>query len=272
MKIAMVILAVSALLLLLYALAVRGRKGHAGLAALRGWNYAHRGLHDETQPENSMAAFRAALEKGYGMELDVHLLADGQLAVIHDSTLLRTTGAEGRIEDLTEQQLSDYRLEGTEETIPSFRKLLELVAGKVPLIVELKPVGNNHAQLCRTACDMLDNYPGVYCVESFDPRCIHWLKKNRPQVIRGQLAENFLSVKNHPVPYLLRLVMTIQLPNFLTLPDFVAYKYKDRKNLGNFLARKLWGVQGVSWTLKTPQEHETAVKEGWIPIFEDYTP
>ena len=74
------------------------------------------------------------------------------------------------------------------------------------------------------------------------------------------------------MPLVLKLMMTLQLENFLTRPDFVAYRFADRKNLGNFLVRKLWRVQGVCWTLKTPAEHQAATEEGWLPIFEDYEP
>ena len=158
---------------------------------LRGWKYAHRGLHGESCPENSLAAFRKARDHGYGVELDVHLLADGNLAVIHDSQLKRMTNLDGKVEDLTTAQLKDCRLGGTEETIPTFQQVLDLYAGRAPLIVELKVSGNNYAKLCSTACRMLDHYKGVYCMESFDPRCVFWLKKNRPDVIRGQLTENY---------------------------------------------------------------------------------
>lgn len=267
-----ILLIVLVLLSALYVLALRGRTGHPELEGLRGWNYAHRGLHNEERPENSMAAFRAALEHGYGIELDVHLLKDGNLAVIHDSSLKRTAGADVNIEELTTADLEHYRLGGTEECIPEFRQLLELYAGKAPLIVELKPAGGNHAALTEAACRMLDSYNGPYCLESFDPRCILWLKQNRPDLIRGQLAYDYIRYGAGKVSSLLRFVLTHQLENFVTLPDFVAYRYCDRKKLGNFIVRKLWGVQGVTWTLKNLQEHETAVAEGWIPIFEDYEP
>ena len=95
--------------------ALKGRTGHPGMEALKGWGYAHRGLHKEGIPENSVAAFRAALDKGYGIELDIHLMKDGNLAVIHDASLLRTAGVDVQIEDLTAEDLEDYRLEGTEE-------------------------------------------------------------------------------------------------------------------------------------------------------------
>jgi glycerophosphoryl diester phosphodiesterase len=219
-----------------------------------------------------MEAFRRAKAAGYGIELDIHLLADGNLAVMHDAKLKRTTGAEGYLEDLTTEQLKNYYLEGTDETIPEFSRVLELFDGCAPLIVELKCVRNNYAQLCRAACKMLDGYKGVYCMESFDPRVVQWLRKNRPEIIRGQLAENFLKVKQNPLNIVLKFIMTNHLMNFLTMPDFVAYKFADRNTLGTRICRKFWKLQGVSWTIRTQEDYDTAVKEGWIPIFEYFTP
>jgi len=258
-------------LVCLYVLSVKGRRGHEGLAALRGWNYAHRGLHSAGVPENSMAAFRAAKGAGYGIELDIHLMRDGNLAVIHDSSLKRTAGADVIIEELTAEELENYRLEGTQEKIPLFSQVLELFNGEAPLIVELKTWKSNHAQLCQAACDLMEQYNGPYCVESFDPRCVAWLRKNRSDVIRGQLTENFFRSPSR-LPWILKFVMKHQLLNFLTRPDFVAYRYSDRKTVSNFLCRKLWGMQGVSWTLRTQEELDTAVEEGWIPIFEGFRP
>ena len=254
----------------LYILSTQGRTGHPGLEALRGWSYAHRGLHDAEKPENSMAAFRAALENGYGIELDIHLLKDGNLAVIHDTDLKRTTGAEGKITDLTTEDLKDYRLGGTEETIPTFRQVLELFAGKAPLIVELKADSNIEA-LVDTAVKAMEGYEGAFCMESFDPRCIRVLRKKYPHIIRGQLTENFFA-SGGSLPAALKWVMKNQAGNIWTLPDFVAYKFCDRETLSNTLVRKFWGVQGVSWTLKTQTEYDTAVAEGWIPIFEGFRP
>ena len=268
MIIAVIILLI---LILLYLFCLHGRTRHPGLQQLRGWHYAHRGLHGEGRPENSMAAFRAALEGGFGIELDIHLLSDGELAVIHDSSLLRTAGVDIPIESLTLPQLADYRLEGTEETIPAFRQVLELFDGKAPLIVELKTANGNHAALCEAACRMLETYPGAYCIESFDPRCIYWLRKHRPEIIRGQLASNFFR-DSGKMPFILKLLMTSHLTSFLTCPDFIAYKFADRKRLNTFLVRRLWGVQGVSWTIRSKEDFDTAVKEGWLAIFEGFLP
>ncbi len=265
------LLIVVLILLALYLLSLRGRAGHPGLAELRRWYYAHRGLHDDRRPENSMSAFRAALEQGYGIELDIHLMKDGNLAVIHDSSLKRTAGADVRIEDLTADDLEHYRLTGTDEKIPLFRDVLDLFAGKAPMIVELK-CENNVDALCEAACAMLDSYNGSYCVESFDPRCILWLKKHRPSIIRGQLAENWFKAGNMSMPWLLKLLLSCHLGNFLIRPDFIAYKFADRKIFGTDICRRLWGVQGVSWTLRTKEDFDAAVEEGWLPIFEGFTP
>ena len=269
-----VIIIIAVILLLLcaaYVLSVKGRRNHPELDKLQGWAYAHRGLYDQTRPENSMAAFRAAKKAGYGIELDVHLLSDGTLAIMHDSALKRTAGAEGRIEDLTAEQLSQYYLGGTLETIPTLEQVLQLYNREAPMIVELKVADNNYAALSEAVCNMLDRYPGAYALESFDPRCVRWLKKNRPDRLRGQLNQHYRKGEA-PYPWILRFLMTHQVFNLLTTPDFVAYRCADRHTLSNFLVRKLWKVQGVTWTVKSQKEFDEVIADGWLPIFENFTP
>ena len=253
-------------------LALMGRRNHAGLKALQGWGYAHRGLHGNGIPENSMAAFKAALDGGYGIELDIHLTKDGDLAVIHDSSLKRTALCDVNITDLTTAELSNYRLEGTDETIPTFHQVLDLYAGKAPLIIELKADGNNQQQLVDTAVNAMTGYKGAWCMESFDPRCVYYLKKNHPEVIRGQLTENFFATKNN-LPWIIKFLLTNNLLNFLTLPDFVAYRFDHRNATPTNAAwKKLWKLQGVAWTIRSLEDYNTAVKEGWLPIFENFRP
>lgn len=266
------VLIILAVLALLFVLSQMGRRGHEGLAALRGFRYAHRGLHGNGVPENSMQAFRLALEHGFGIELDIHLMKDGNLAVIHDASLKRTAGADVLIEDLTTEDLAKYPLEGTDEIIPTFRQVLELYAGSAPLIIELKAERGNHAALTQAACKAMEGYQGAWCMESFDPRCVHWLKKNRPDVIRGQLTENFLGNPRSKLPWILKFVLTWQLENFLIRPDFIAYQFADRKNLSVWLCKRLWKLQCVGWTLKSHEEQAQADAEGWISIFEGYIP
>ena len=266
------ILAAVIALIILYVLSTIGRHSQNRLSPFRGWSFAHRGLHGPGVPENSLKAFQAAKDAGYGAELDVHLLRDGNLAVIHDSKLLRCTGVEGVVEELTAQQLENYYLEGTQETIPTLESVLDIFSGSAPLIVELKSTRENYTQLCEKVCAVLDNYNGVYCLESFDPRCVFWLRRHRKDQIRGQLTENYFANPNSKLPWVLKFILTNQMFNFLTLPDFVAYRFADRKTVSNFLCRRIWRIPGVAWTLTTPEEYKQAVSEKWIPIFENFIP
>ena len=253
-------------------LAVMGRKNHPGLKALQGWGYAHRGLHGNGIPENSMAAFKAALEGGYGIELDIHLTKDGDLAVIHDSSLKRTALCDVNITELTSTDLSNYRLEGTEETIPTFRQVLDLYAGKAPMIIELKADGNNQEQLVNTAVNAMAGYKGPWCMESFDPRCVYYLKKNHPEVIRGQLTENFFASQNN-LSWTVKFLLTHNLTNFMTQPDFVSYRFDHRNATPtNAIWQKVWKLQPVTWTIQSQADYDTALKEGWLPIFENFRP
>ena len=258
--------------LLIYALIIRGRVGEKGLEDLRYWVYAHRGLHDKPfVPENSMLAFQKALEKGYGIELDVHLLKDGGLAVIHDSSLKRTAGVDVNIEDLTLDQLKNYHLEGTTETIPTFREVLNLYNGQAPLIIELKTANGNAAKLSEAVCNALNTYHGPYCIESFDPRCLLWLKRNRPDVIRGQLSMNFMKNPSGQGKFI-DFILTFLLGNLLTRPDFIAYKFEDRRNFSNLLCLYLWRMQGASWTITEQKNFEICAGESLLPIFEQFEP
>lgn len=235
------------------------------------WDFAHRGLHSKSArlPENSMAAFRAAVDNGYGAELDVHLLKDGRLAVIHDSSLLRTAGSNEIIEQLTEYDLKNFLLEGTSEQIPLLEDVLALFKGRAPLIIELKTYGNNSAALCEAVCKILDNYTGDFCVESFDPRCLRWFKKRRPKIIRGQLAQNFLKNPSG-MGRIVDFFLTSLFLNIITRPHFIAYKYEDMGNLPYKFWTKLLNRQGVAWTINSIENYNKAKSENLIVIFEGF--
>ncbi len=271
----MFLLVLFVIILCLFSLCVTAticRSGHPELEKLKGWAYAHRGLHGEGIPENSLRAFQKAADSGYGAELDVHLLSDGNLAVFHDSSLRRMTGRSGDIESLTLTQLQECFLGDTMETIPEFSQVMEIFRGKAPVIVELKSKGDNVDDLCKAVCKYLDEYDSPFCVESFDPRCVSWFRKHRPQVIRGQLAQNYFRARGSKLSFPIKLIMSNHLMNFITYPDFIAYRYADRRNFFTFLCRKLWSVPGVTWTVRTMHEYRNAIREDWIPIFERIKP
>jgi glycerophosphoryl diester phosphodiesterase len=256
---------------LLLVLALSGRVEDKRFRAYRGKPVAHRGLYKNPEiPENSIPAFALAVKQGYGIELDVHLLSDGTLAVFHDDTLLRMTGKDGRIRDLAGEELKNYTLDGTNYSIPTFDEVLSVVDGKVPLIIELK-TENNAAELCKAVVRKLKEYSGDYVIESFDPRALMWLRKNYPGITRGQLAQDFVK-KSENLNIPLRLILSALLLNFLTKPDFVAYKFSDRKNIFNLICTKFWKIQPVYWTIENREEYEMAKAEGAISIFEGFLP
>lgn len=262
------------LLALLYVWMLRCRRNHPHWEKLQGVRFAHRGYHDKPQiPENSMAAFRRARERGWGVELDVHLTRDGALAVIHDASLLRTAGADVYIEDLTVEELKQYRLEGTQEQIPLLEEVLELFAGGPPMVVELKAERGNHDRLAEAACRMLDRYPGIYAVESFDPRCIRWLYRNRPEILRGQLSAEYLkNPEGIRLPRSLMFALQNLLSNCLTCPDFIAYRVEDRRKLSLWLCRKLYGVREFNWTVTEKEKLLEMERLGNHVIFERFDP
>ena len=268
------LLAASAALPMAGRLLLDGRRGQPGWDKLLDWRYAHRGLHDNNGgvPENSLAAFRLAAENGFGAELDVHLTADGQLAVIHDSDLQRVCGREGKVEELTYEALSQYRLLGTEERIPLLSEVLSLFAGVAPLIVELKPIRGNEPELAEKTCALLDTFPDLsYCLESFDPYAVLWLRRNRPELIRGQLSQDFLRAPDHP-QLLASFMLSTLFSNAWTRPDFVAWRWQDRRSPFRALCCRGYRVQGVYWTLTSPEQLLSAEREGALGIFEGFRP
>ena len=239
---------------------------------LTGWDYAHRGLYDNEHgiPENSIAAFRRAVDKGYGIELDVHLTADNQLVVFHDDTLTRMCGMNKKISSFLYSDLMQLRLLGTEEGIPLFKDVLELIDGKVPLIIELKVDGSNQNLLCPLVWQLLSRYKGDYCIESFHPFVLQWIKRHEPQVVRGQLSCNFF--KENPHCDIVLFLMSNLMTNFFTHPDFIAYKYLDLDNLAVIYNRKLFHIMTVVWTIPGKPTYDRFKNKVDAMIFEGFEP
>ena len=258
-----------------YTAAQLPEKRRPGLARLEGWRYAHRGLHDLGRgiPENTLPAFKSAFNSGFGAELDVHLTKDGQLVVIHDSVLKRLCGVDSVVEDMSYDAIKGLGILGTGCHAPLFEEVLDFCGGVAPLIIELKAYKGNHDRLCESVAAMLDSYKGDYCIESFDPRVVKWYHDNRPQVIRGQLSANFMKRgEGAGLNLVERFALSNLQTNFLTRPDFIAYKYADSNSLPVALSCGLFGGKEVNWTIDKKCDLEEAEKRGAIAIFERFIP
>ncbi len=238
--------------------------------------YAHRGLHDNATdaPENSLRAFKKAVEAGYGIEMDVQLTKDKIPVVFHDDTLDRICGVSGTVDSYTYEELQQFSLLGTDQKIPKFADFLKLVDGKVPLIVEHKIERRHDMSVCEIVSSMLDEYQGPYCIESFNPFGVRWYKLHRPQVIRGQLSQLFRKhgMKSSPKMALVFFAMEHLLFNFLTSPDFIAYDCRDLEEPSRKICRSLYGNVPVSWTVKSAEQLKSIRKKFDVYIFEGFIP
>lgn len=233
--------------------------------------FAHRGLHDNAAdaPENSMAAFRKAVEAGFGMELDVQVTKDGVPVIFHDFTLNRTCGAEGKPAECTYEELQAYTLCNSVERIPRLADLLAMVDGRVPLIVEIK-AETADVSCCTVIDEMLRAYRGAYCIESFNPMVLWWFRRNHNEAVRGQLSSNFR--KEGVYWNVLHFAMTHLLFNFLTKPDFIAYNHEFREEPGRRICRRLYRHPAAAWTIRSEQELAAAGEEFDVFIFDSFLP
>jgi len=233
---------------------------------------AHRGLHDIDAglPENSRSAFQAAVEAGYGIELDLQLSADGAAVVFHDSDLARMTDAEGPIGAKGAGELGRLRLLDTEEKIPTLEEVLDDVRGRAPILVEIKswhaPLGHLEAAAWRH----LRNYQEPFAVQSFDPASLAWFRHHAPAVTRGQLSQRFRR-NRHGQPAWKRFLLRNLLLLGQSRPHVVGYDIDDLPHPVPALARRL-GLPVLAWTVKTPAQREKARGLADNIIFEQIRP
>lgn len=238
----------------------------------QGWLYAHRGIHDNESdcPENCLTAFERAIAHGYGIELDVQLTKDQVPVVFHDHTLKRVCNREERVCDLTFEELEQLRICKSDERIPRFDETMALIGGKVPVIVEIK-MYEKDGSVNPIAAKILDKYPGVYCMESFNPLAVRWWRKHRPQILRGQLSANFIKGKE-PGNKMKYFCWQNLLFNFMTRPDFIAYNYKEDYMLSFRICKRLFHAITFAWTIKSYEAMDEASKYFDFYIFEGFFP
>lgn len=224
---------------------------------------AHRGLWNEQIIENSLTAYKNAVDRGYPIEIDIYLTADGHLVSFHDKDLMRMTGVEGKVYEKTLNQLKQLRLKNTQEQIPTLDEVLSLVDGKVPLLIEFKDQPNK--EFVAKAVEKLKTYKGDFAVQSFNPIYVNEIKKLAPEFIRGILAtESEGKNKSALVRYVLK-----KMPlNFLCKPDFISYSYTGLP----LKKRKIKNRPVITWTVKNQEIYEKVKPFCENIIFEHFIP
>lgn len=234
--------------------------------------YAHRGLHDNKKgiPENSLAAFQEAIKFGYGIELDVLLTKDNVPVVVHDNNLKRLCGVNKKVSNSTYEEIFGLRLLDTNQHIPKLVDVLELVNNKVILLVELK-TSVDIKRNCSQIADVLDSYSGRYCVCSFNPFMMKWFRKNRNEVIRGQIATDFFKSKSKR-NFISKCFSSFLLLNFISRPDYISYNIKYKDNLALRINKTLLNTPLFGWTIRTQGELDNVKNFFDSYIFENFLP
>lgn len=236
---------------------------------------AHRALHDRTQgrPENSRAAIQAAIDAGYGIEIDLQLSRDGVPMVFHDETLDRLTASIGWVHDHDAAELAAIPLLGGSEGIPTLKQVLDLVAGQVPLLIELKDqtltMGQTNARLETATAAALNGYRGPVAVMSFNPHCIAHMARLAPDVPRGLTTSSYDPADWAPLPETDCLRLR-GIPDYdATECSFISHEAADlaRPRVAELKDR---GAAILCWTIRSPKAEAAARMIAQNITFEHY--
>ena len=205
---------------------------------------AHRGIHDnQTIYENTLEAFKLAIKQKLIIELDVRLTKDNQIIVFHDENTKRLTKQNKLVEESTYQELNNQN----KFHIPLLSEVLDLVKGKVPLLIEIKPT-NKHIEAI--LMKILSQYQGEYAVQSFNPKVLYYLKRNYPNVLRGQLSHKYTNKK---ISSTKKIILSNMLFNFITNPNFISYKYNELSPT-QIEKYKKKNIRVIGWTITNERE------------------
>lgn len=238
-------------------------------------DYAHRGLHGNKIPENSLTAYSNAIDNGYGIEIDVQLSSDGEVFVFHDHNAIRMCGVDKKLSEMTAEEIKALRLLDTDEHIPTLAEVLAHVDARVPLLIEVKYYAETQ-KLCALLAEALDSYDGSFAIQSFDPRVLRYFKKYRPRFARGQLVAKTATqsdtkgtdAQNPIVSFLLKHLLL----NVLSRPDFISIEKNHTRELGFVIATEAFKAKAFIWTVKSEKQYEFFRKQGYCSIFENIRP
>jgi glycerophosphoryl diester phosphodiesterase len=236
---------------------------------------AHRGLHDAAKGivENSASAVRAAMGAGFAVEVDLQCTADHMPIVFHDAILDRLTLETGPVTARSAEALAKIPLRGSADCILSFPVLLALVNGHVPLILEVKSTWTREGTFEKNIAKMLQSYPGPVAVMSFDPYSIAAFREAAPNFPRGLVAERFDDARHWSrLSLWQRFRMRNLLAAALARPNFIAYDIRALPALAPLIAKFLFGLPLLTWTVRTKEERERALRYADAMIFEGITP
>jgi glycerophosphoryl diester phosphodiesterase len=238
---------------------------------------AHRGLHDKANGviENTVSAAKAAIARGFPIECDLQLTADGEVIVFHDFELDRLTGYKGLVVERKLTDLTAIAIAGSTgaDKIPSLKQFLDAIDGQVPLVIEIKSKFNGDMRLTKRTCEILKDYSGPFVIKSFDPEIVATLRTLAPDVTRGIIGEVHYASKNDSF---MSPELKHSLANLLhfeqSQPQFVSWKVHDLQSAAPYLCRVLGNLPLMTWTVRTLEERAQAEKFADQMVFEGFVP
>lgn len=236
---------------------------------------AHRGLHDISRGivENMPAAAEAAISGNFAIECDIQLTADGEAMVHHDDELGRLTEGRGALLTKTAAELRAVHFKDTPERMMTLTDLCDLVAGRVPLVIEVKSHFDGDRKLVTRMAEVLASYKGPAVGMSFDPDQVVALREIIPSRPRGIVAEHDYTAEDWPEASPTQRHGMTQLRHFLhTRPDFVAYRVNELPSAAPWLARNLFRCPLLTWTVRTQEQRARAARHADQIIFEGFVP
>lgn len=236
----------------------------ARVAFLFAHPYAHRGLHGPSVVENSMGAFKAALDGGFGIELDIQMARDGAAMVFHDDRLDRLTGETGPVSDRMSAELTSIILTGASQTIPTLSDVLSLVAGKAALLIEIKVDAGPVGPVCLAVRRALEGYRGPAAIMSFNPQVGRWFYDHDPRIVRGLVITERGATK---LSSRIKGGVARRLSLWRAKPDFLAYDIRDLASRFAGQQRKR-GLPVLTWTVRHADQQRTAARNADQIIFE----
>lgn len=234
---------------------------------LRTKPFAHRGLFDADRPENSLPAIAAAVEAGYPVEIDVQVTADGRALVFHDWNLKRLTGRDARVAQVPDAEVERLRLQGSNEKIPRLEEVLEVVAGREAVLLEIKNRRYPSA-LEPEVSRIIRRYQGPLAIQSFNPYTLGWFRLRHPEVARGQLSCAF---DTDDMAGWKKLILQHYGMNWMTAPHFIGHHWVHLPGTIPGLLRRM-GCPVLAWTIRSPEEETMARRHADNIIFEGFRP
>ena len=234
---------------------------------------AHRGLYDDTHPENTLGAFEEAIKNNYAIEFDVRMLADGTLVIFHDESLSRMTGKDGYLCKLNYKDIKDIKVNNSNYSIPTFMEALKLINGQVPILIEIKNSSIKKIGIMeQMICELLKDYKGEFAICSANPYVLSWFKQHKPEFLRGIISSFYKNEKEgrkYVKSWVVRFILRRMLLNKKTKPDFISYHWN---NLPNRFVNKYKNLPILAWTVQNKEEYMQVIKHADNIIFEHFKP